>query len=292
MATTLTPMQCYATGALLELTLRQTQIHQCAHLGDGGGSEPDDEERASSDAASDTDLWMQDSCGLLRPVFRFLEIEPKAWVGLEEMASSPEAKHHIRALCNELNCCYLPDDFSEMLFIFNSVAQSDNDAIADVDMTDGRQDHALAVERVAPELADLRIELCPIHMREGCFWMIYFVLMDPRLTKEDAEILSTLQGETKPIKSYSHRYPTPYMASGSTAPYWFSIKRASAYIIIRASYGFGFGVRYSDPILEEARGHVVMDASFDLVKKDACGYRAEEGAASIQWRGRARTYLP
>ncbi|KAK2630785.1 hypothetical protein QOZ80_UnG0725840 [Eleusine coracana subsp. coracana] len=104
-------------------------------------------------------------------------------------------------------------------------------------MTDGRQDHALAVERVAPELADLRIELCPIHMSEGCFWMIYFVLMDPRLTKEDAEILSTLQGETKPFKSYSHRYPTPNMASGSTVPYWFSIKRASAYIIIRASYG-------------------------------------------------------
>lgn len=41
--------------------------------------------------------------------------------------------------------------------------------------------------------------------------------------------------------------------------------------------GFGFGVRCSDPILEEARGHVVMDASFVLVKKDACGSRAEEG---------------
>ncbi|GJN17508.1 hypothetical protein PR202_gb04581 [Eleusine coracana subsp. coracana] len=242
MATTLTPTQRYATGALLELTLRQAQIHQCAHL---GGSEPDDEEHASSasssassDAASDTDLWMQDSRDLLRPVFRFA------------------------------TAVY-------------------------VDMTDGRQDHALAVERVAPELADLRIELCPIHMSEGCFWMIYFVLMDPRLTKEDAEILSTLQVglqmgdqvvggsnhnlnvvsmdglcmrkegiitdlhilrlrsvatsteefegiwrrvKQSHIKSYSHRYPTPYMASGSTAPYWFSIKRASAYIIIRASY--------------------------------------------------------
>lgn len=43
-------------------------------------------------------------------------------------------------------------------------------------------------------------------------------------------------GETKPFKPYSHRYPTPYKASGSTAPYWYSIKRASAYIIVLASY--------------------------------------------------------
>ncbi|GJN25371.1 hypothetical protein PR202_gb13192 [Eleusine coracana subsp. coracana] len=63
----------------------------------------------------------------------------------------------------------------------------------DFDMTDAQQDHALAVESVAPELADLRIELCPSHMSEGCFWMIYFVLLHPRLRKEDSEILSTPQ---------------------------------------------------------------------------------------------------
>ncbi|KQK10030.1 purple acid phosphatase 2 [Brachypodium distachyon] len=43
-------------------------------------------------------------------------------------------------------------------------------------------------------------------------------------------------GETKPFKPYSNRYPTPYKASGSTAPYWYSIKRASAYVIVLASY--------------------------------------------------------
>ncbi|OQU87649.1 hypothetical protein SORBI_3003G314400 [Sorghum bicolor] len=43
-------------------------------------------------------------------------------------------------------------------------------------------------------------------------------------------------GETKPFKPFSQRYPTPYKASGSTAPYWYSIKRASAYIIVLASY--------------------------------------------------------
>jgi hypothetical protein len=60
-------------------------------------------------------------------------------------------------------------------------------------MTDAQQDHALAVESLAPELADLRIELCPSHMSEGCFWKIYFVLLHPKLRKDDADILSTLQ---------------------------------------------------------------------------------------------------
>ncbi|CAL4928648.1 unnamed protein product [Urochloa decumbens] len=115
MATTLTPTQRYAAGALLALALRQAQIHQSEPL--GGGITPDDEERASSasggssastatttsgsgsgsDAAADTDLWTHDSRGLLRPVFRFLEIDPKAWAGIEETAASPEAKHHIGA---------------------------------------------------------------------------------------------------------------------------------------------------------------------------------------------------
>ncbi|XP_034573307.1 uncharacterized protein [Setaria viridis] len=111
MATTLTPTQRYAAGALLALALRQAQIHQSAPL---GAASPDDDERASSasggssastattsgsgsDAASDADLWTHDSRGLLRPVFRFLEIDPKAWAGLEETAASTEAKHHIGA---------------------------------------------------------------------------------------------------------------------------------------------------------------------------------------------------
>ncbi|KAB2635551.1 purple acid phosphatase-like [Pyrus ussuriensis x Pyrus communis] len=43
-------------------------------------------------------------------------------------------------------------------------------------------------------------------------------------------------GETKPFKPYSHRYHVPYEASGSTSPFWYSIKRASAYIIVLSSY--------------------------------------------------------
>lgn len=61
------------------------------------------------------------------------------------------------------------------------------------DMSDAQQEHSLAIEHLAPRLAALRIELCPIHMSQECFWKIYFVLLHPRLNKHDAELLSTPQ---------------------------------------------------------------------------------------------------
>ncbi|KAK3211003.1 hypothetical protein Dsin_015709 [Dipteronia sinensis] len=69
----------------------------------------------------------------------------------------------------------------------------DEEEFDEFDMSDAQQEHALAVERLAPRLAALRIELCPEHMSESCFWKIYFVLLHPRLSKGDAELLSTPQ---------------------------------------------------------------------------------------------------
>lgn len=43
-------------------------------------------------------------------------------------------------------------------------------------------------------------------------------------------------GEKMPFKPYSHRYHVPYRSSNSTAPFWYSIKRASTYIIVLSSY--------------------------------------------------------
>ncbi|KAJ7944219.1 Purple acid phosphatase [Quillaja saponaria] len=43
-------------------------------------------------------------------------------------------------------------------------------------------------------------------------------------------------GEHVPFKPYMHRYHVPYKASESTSPLWYSIKRASAYIIVLSSY--------------------------------------------------------
>ncbi|PSR87912.1 Protein PRRC2A like [Actinidia chinensis var. chinensis] len=61
-------------------------------------------------------------------------------------------------------------------------------------MSDAQQVHALAVERLAPRLAALRIELCPGYMSEGCFWKIYFALLNPRINEHGPELLSTPQG--------------------------------------------------------------------------------------------------
>ncbi|KAK8963247.1 hypothetical protein KSP40_PGU021540 [Platanthera guangdongensis] len=63
----------------------------------------------------------------------------------------------------------------------------------DFKISDAQQEHGLAVERLEPRLAALRIELCPTHMSEGCFWKIYFVLLHSRLNKHDAQLLSTPQ---------------------------------------------------------------------------------------------------
>ncbi|WCJ29983.1 purple acid phosphatase 26 [Euphorbia peplus] len=43
-------------------------------------------------------------------------------------------------------------------------------------------------------------------------------------------------GEVIPFKSYLHRYPTPYLASKSSNPLWYAIRRASAHIIVLSSY--------------------------------------------------------
>ncbi|KAK1276634.1 hypothetical protein QJS04_geneDACA016014 [Acorus gramineus] len=100
---------------------------------------------------------------------------------------------------------------------------ADEEDREDFDMSDAQQDHALAVERFAPRLAALRIELCPSHMSEGCFWKIYFVLLHSRLNKHDAELLSTpqivearamllqeLQNQTKSGSDASGRDDTSY----------------------------------------------------------------------------------
>ncbi|PKA62804.1 Purple acid phosphatase 2 [Apostasia shenzhenica] len=43
-------------------------------------------------------------------------------------------------------------------------------------------------------------------------------------------------GETEPFKPFKNRYHVPFKASGSTSPFWYSVKIGSAYIIVLASY--------------------------------------------------------
>ncbi|XP_010557615.1 PREDICTED: bifunctional purple acid phosphatase 26 [Tarenaya hassleriana] len=43
-------------------------------------------------------------------------------------------------------------------------------------------------------------------------------------------------GEVTPFKNFLHRFPTPYLASKSSNPLWYAIRRASAHIIVLSSY--------------------------------------------------------
>ncbi|KAJ6829247.1 phosphoenolpyruvate phosphatase-like [Iris pallida] len=43
-------------------------------------------------------------------------------------------------------------------------------------------------------------------------------------------------GEPYPFKAFLHRYATPHLASGSSSPLWYAIRRASAHIIVLSSY--------------------------------------------------------
>ncbi|XP_043712308.1 transmembrane and coiled-coil domain-containing protein 4-like [Telopea speciosissima] len=106
----LTPTQRYAAGALLGLALYQAQIHQTRPLGSilHEDEEPTDERGSSCSSSSDSisedpDLWVHDHSGLLRPVFRFLEIDSQAWSGLEETTASSHVSHHVGAFLRLLS---------------------------------------------------------------------------------------------------------------------------------------------------------------------------------------------
>lgn len=60
----------------------------------------------------------------------------------------------------------------------------------------------------------------------------------------DDDIMFILfQEEYIPFKPYMHRYHVPYRASQSTSPLWYSIKCASAYIIVLSSYS-AYGIKF------------------------------------------------
>ncbi|KAF3534989.1 hypothetical protein DY000_02036441 [Brassica cretica] len=111
----LTPTQRYAAGALFAIALNQAQINQTQPLGIPAAIDDDDdkecdrsEERrsncSSGDSVSDDpNLWVHETSGLLRPVFRCLDIDSSAWLGLEETANSSPAKHHIGAFTRLLS---------------------------------------------------------------------------------------------------------------------------------------------------------------------------------------------
>ncbi|CAH9105757.1 unnamed protein product [Cuscuta europaea] len=125
----LTPTHKYAAGALFGLALHQAQIHQTLPL---GFPSPDEEgpnhDRISTGSSSDSvsedpQLWVHLSSALLRPVFKFLEIDTTAWPGLEETAGQSQAKHHVGAFLRLLSEEGL-DDSSEALHTETALGNS------------------------------------------------------------------------------------------------------------------------------------------------------------------------
>ncbi|GFQ07675.1 uncharacterized membrane protein f35d11.3 [Phtheirospermum japonicum] len=99
----LTATQKYDAGALFSIALNQAQIHQTHPFGFPGGESEERLGRSSSDSVSDVPQpWVHESSGLLRPVFKALEIDNRAWGGLEEIAAKSPAKHHVGSLLRKL----------------------------------------------------------------------------------------------------------------------------------------------------------------------------------------------
>eukprot|EP00249_Psilotum_nudum_P016462 c25836_g1_i1 orf=296-2623(-) len=96
----LNSVQRYASGALFALALHQAEIHRHSLTICSGSLSPSAKEGQFSSVEyddADIDSWTSSHSCLLHPVFRYLNIDSKAWNGLEQTAVSPNAKHHINA---------------------------------------------------------------------------------------------------------------------------------------------------------------------------------------------------
>ncbi|KAL8488395.1 hypothetical protein ACS0TY_024609 [Phlomoides rotata] len=62
----------------------------------------------------------------------------------------------------------------------------------DFDMSDSQREHAANIDHLVPEFETLRQKICS-QMSERKFWLIYFILLLPRLDEEDMKFLSTPQ---------------------------------------------------------------------------------------------------
>ncbi|GAB2279483.1 hypothetical protein Dimus_014122 [Dionaea muscipula] len=121
--TFLSPSQRYAAGTLFALSLHQAQIHHqprplalrlstAQDVGDDDDRLPISDRISSSSGggcssgdplSEDPELWINQVSGLLRPVFKLLEIDPSLWTGIEETAGASPARHHVGAFLRLLS---------------------------------------------------------------------------------------------------------------------------------------------------------------------------------------------
>jgi len=63
-------------------------------------------------------------------------------------------------------------------------------SLAEFDLSDAQSEHVSIIEQLVPSMADLRSRLIS-DITEKQFWLIYFILLLPRLNEDDLELLST-----------------------------------------------------------------------------------------------------
>lgn len=93
-----------------------------------------------------------------------------------------------------------------------------------------------------------------------CFYQVQ-ILVQKQILK--AKIDDAFQGETEPFKPFRHRYHVPYKASGSTEPFWYSVKIASAHIIVLASYS-AYGNFFKHPFLLTCLKRFLLTLPFNV----------------------------
>ncbi|XAR57693.1 hypothetical protein NMG60_11025936 [Bertholletia excelsa] len=173
----------------------------------------DSSPREAHQSAETSDLGASEVTGIDGIRSDFAEIGGKFRSGISKLSNTAAVSEFTKIASNFLQLALEEDNYGsssgavgvtdEVVAFARDIAMHpetwldfplpDNDEDGDFDMSDAQEEHALAVESLAPRLASLRIELCPDYMSEDCFWKIYFVLLHPRLNKNDAEILSTPQ---------------------------------------------------------------------------------------------------
>ncbi|CAH9065049.1 unnamed protein product [Cuscuta europaea] len=103
--------QNYAAGGLFALAVHHVQIHQTRHLGSPSyhvhpkpapERTPKETTHGCDSVSEDPQFWAHHSSGLLRRIFKFLEIEDSTWTGLEETAGSSTTQNHVEAFVRSL----------------------------------------------------------------------------------------------------------------------------------------------------------------------------------------------
>ncbi|KAJ8753169.1 hypothetical protein K2173_017743 [Erythroxylum novogranatense] len=139
----------------------------------------------------------------------------------------------------------------------------------DFRMSDAQREHASTVEQLVPSFRDLRARLSS-YVEDEKFWMVYFILLLPRLNEHDFEIFSTPQiVETRNLllhKLQTKRNEEDKMAESSSIPNTseeiseisdvheenISSNKKEATEIVNANEGLEIGDGNSDHWLEES----------------------------------------